>query len=152
MYSIKVKSAIAAPLGSCFGARNVNTVKGGTLRSELESIEEATDAQLIGDLAKSFAQREAGLEKNGTTRRGKQNYKCRVRLWRGEALCGRQFVENPQWKRREKESTGMIDCLWLEKIPLAGIARVLKLSESCLQGYVNDAYKAVPRQVEVTPR
>ena len=26
--------------------------------------------------------------KNGTTRRGKQNYKCRD--------CGRQFVENPQ--------------------------------------------------------
>lgn len=82
--------------------------------------------------------------KNGTTRRGKQNYKCRD--------CGRQFVENPQWKRREKNSTVLIDRLLLEKIPLAGIARVLKLSESWLQGYVNDAYKAVPRQVEVTPK
>jgi insertion element IS1 protein InsB len=82
--------------------------------------------------------------KNGTTRRGKQNYKCRD--------CGRQFVENPQWKRREKDSTVLIDRLLLEKIPLAGIARVLKLSESWLQGYVNQCYKGVPRQVQVTPK
>ena len=84
------------------------------------------------------------IMKNGTTRRGKQNYKCRD--------CGRQFVENPQWKRREKDSTVMIDRLLLEKIPLAGIARVLKLSESWLQGYVNHCYKGVPRQVQVTPK
>ncbi len=82
--------------------------------------------------------------KNGTTRRGKQNYKCRD--------CGRQFVENPQWKRREKDSTAMIDRLLLEKIPLAGIARVLKVSESWLQGYVNQCYKVLPRQVQVTPK
>lgn len=82
--------------------------------------------------------------KNGMTRRGKQNYKCRD--------CGRQFVENPQWKRREKDSTVMIDRLLLEKIPLAGIARVLKLSESWLQGYVNQCYQQVPRQVQVMPK
>jgi insertion element IS1 protein InsB len=84
------------------------------------------------------------IMKNGTTRRGKQNYKCRD--------CGRQFVENPQWKRREKDSTVMIDRLLLEKIPLAGIARGLKLSESWLQGYVNQCYEVVPRQVQVTPK
>jgi len=33
------------------------------------------------------------IMKNGTTRRGKQNYKRRD--------CGRQFVENPQWKPKE---------------------------------------------------
>lgn len=82
--------------------------------------------------------------KNGTTRRGKQNYKCRD--------CGRQFVENPQWKPREKDSTVMIDRLLLEKIPLAGIARVLKLSQSWLQQYVNHCYKVVPRHVQVTPK
>ena len=84
------------------------------------------------------------IMRNGTTRRGKQNYKCRD--------CGRQFVENPQWKRREADSTVMIDRLLLEKIPLAGIARVLKLSESWLQGYVNQCYEKVPRQVQVTPK
>ncbi len=82
--------------------------------------------------------------KNGTTRRGKQNYKCRD--------CGRQFVENPQWKRREPDSTVVIDRLLLEKIPLAGIARVLKLSESWLQQYVNRCYAVVPRQVQVVPK
>ncbi|XHX81214.1 MAG: IS1 family transposase [Stenomitos frigidus ULC029] len=81
------------------------------------------------------------IMKNGTTRRGKQNYKCRD--------CGRQFVENPQWKRREKDSSIMIDRLLLEKIPLAGIARVLKVSKSWLQVYVNQGYKVVPRQVQV---
>ena len=82
--------------------------------------------------------------KNGTTRRGKQNYKCRD--------CGRQFVENPQWKRREPDSTAMIDRLLLEKIPLAGIARVLKLSASWLQRYVNRSYELVPRQIQVMPK
>ena len=84
------------------------------------------------------------IMKNGTTRRGKQNYKCRD--------CSRQFVENPQWKPREKDSTIMIDRLLLEKIPLAGIARVLKLSESWLQGYVNQCYAVVPRHVQVSPK
>ena len=82
--------------------------------------------------------------KNGTTRRGKQNYKCRD--------CGRQFVEHPQWQRREPDSHAMIDRLLLEKIPLAGIARVLKLSESWLQSYVNQRYDTVARQVQVLPK
>ncbi len=51
--------------------------------------------------------------KNGTTRRGKQNYKCRD--------CGRPFVENP-------------------------------LSESWLQGDVNQCAESVPRQVQVVPK
>ena len=40
----------------------------------------------------------------------------------------------------------------LEKIPLAGIARVLKISEPWLQNYVNEKYEAVPRQVTVQPK
>ena len=46
----------------------------------------------------------------------------------------------------------MINRLLLEKIPLAGIARVLKLSESWLQGYVNRCYEVVPRHVQVVPK
>ncbi|WP_428843094.1 IS1/IS1595 family N-terminal zinc-binding domain-containing protein, partial [Sphaerothrix gracilis] len=56
------------------------------------------------------------ISKNGTTRRGKQNYKCRD--------CGRQFVEDPQWKPKDKDTIGLVTLLLLEKIPLAGIARV----------------------------
>lgn len=43
------------------------------------------------------------IMKNGTTRRGKQNYKCRD--------CGRQFVENPQWKPIDPDRKAMIDRL-----------------------------------------
>lgn len=82
--------------------------------------------------------------KNGTTRRGKQNYKCRD--------CGRQFVENPQWQPKDADTNAMIDRLLLERIPLAGIARVLQLSESWLQQYVNQVYETVPQQATVTPK
>lgn len=82
--------------------------------------------------------------KNGRTRRGKQNYKCRD--------CGSQFVENPQWQPISSESQAMIDRLLLEKMPLAGIARVMQVFEDWLQGYVNLYYACVPRQVQVRPK
>jgi IS1 family transposase/transposase-like protein len=84
------------------------------------------------------------ISKNGTTRRGKQNYKCRD--------CGRQFVEAPQWKPKDKDTYGLVDLLLLEKIPLAGIARVSGVSESWLQAYVNDAYDKVERTATVIPK
>jgi insertion element IS1 protein InsB len=79
--------------------------------------------------------------KNGTTRRGKQNHKCRD--------CGRQFVEDPQWQPKDENTSAMINRLLLERIPLAGIARVLQLSESWLQQYVNQVYHTVPQSVTV---
>ena len=84
------------------------------------------------------------IVKNGTTRRGKQNHKCRD--------CGRQFVEAPQWKPKSTDSKAMIDRLLLEKIPLAGIARAMQISEAWLQRYVNAFYQRVPQQVEVMPK
>lgn len=81
------------------------------------------------------------ISKNGTTRRGKQNYKCRD--------CGRQFVEDPQWQPKSKDTFGLINLLLLEKIPLAGIARVALVSDSWLQKYVNDAYTKVVSTVSV---
>jgi hypothetical protein len=39
--------------------------------------------------------------------------------------------------------------LLLEKIPLAGIARVTEVSEPWLQNYVNDKYESVPKQLKV---
>lgn len=82
--------------------------------------------------------------RNGTTRRGKQNYKCRD--------CGRQFVEDPQWKSIDPDRKAMIDCLLLEKIALAGIARVMNLSEDWLQRYVNRCYAQVRQRVQVQPK
>ena len=41
--------------------------------------------------------------KNGRTRLRAQNYKCRD--------CGRQFVEDPQWRMISEETKGIIDRL-----------------------------------------
>lgn len=84
------------------------------------------------------------ISKNGTTRRGKQNHKCRD--------CNRQFVEDPQWKPKDKDTQSLIDLLLLEKIPLAGIARATGVSSSWLQDYVNAFYETVPQEAEVLPK
>ena len=82
--------------------------------------------------------------KNGRIHNGKQNHKCRQ--------CGRQFVENPQQKIISPETKQLIDKLLLEKIPLAGIARVCDVSEPWLQQYVNQKYEATPQQVKVSSK
>lgn len=82
--------------------------------------------------------------KNGRTRHGKQNYKCRD--------CGRQFVKNPQWRMISEETKGIIDRLLMEKLPLVGIARALQISELWVQQYVNQKYKRVEREVQVRPK
>ena len=63
--------------------------------------------------------------KNGQIYNGKQNFKCRD--------CGRQFVQDPQNKSINGATKTLIDKLLLEKMPLAGIARVVDVSEPWLQ-------------------
>ena len=84
------------------------------------------------------------IVKNGRIHNGKQNFKCKA--------YSRQFVDNPQNKRIAQPTKDLIDKLLLEKIPLAGIARVCEVSESRLQDYVNRKYEAVPRQVNVSSK
>jgi DNA-directed RNA polymerase subunit RPC12/RpoP len=84
------------------------------------------------------------ISKNGTTRRGKQNYKCRD--------CNRQFVEDPQWKPKDKDTRAFVNLLLLEKVALAGIARATGVSESWRQGHVNGCYEAVPKAADVGPK
>ena len=79
--------------------------------------------------------------KNGRIHNGKQNFKC--------PKYGRQFVKNPQQKRISQETKALVDKLLLEKIPLAGIARVVGVSEVWLQKYVNQKYQAVAHKVEI---
>gem|GEM_PF-3363810 len=52
----------------------------------------------------------------------------------------------------DRSTIDLIDLILLERIPLAGIARVLSLSESSLQQYVNQLYEQVPQQVDVIPK
>lgn len=84
------------------------------------------------------------IVKNGFIHNGNQNFKCKS--------CNRQFVLDPQNKVIGSETKDLIDKLLLEKISLAGIARVTGVSERWLQTYVNNLYKAVPKEVEVWPK
>ena len=68
--------------------------------------------------------------KNGSLGNGEPKFKCKT--------CGRQFVENPQKKPISDDTKQLIDKRLLERIPLAGIARVVGVSERWLQNYVND--------------
>lgn len=84
------------------------------------------------------------ISKNGTSHRGKQNYKCRD--------CGRQFVEDPQWQPKSKETKALVNRLVHEKIPLAGIARATETSKSWVQGQANATDESVPQTAEVVPK
>ena len=81
------------------------------------------------------------IVKNGSNAVGTPKFFCKS--------CDRQFVENPKQQRISDETKALIDKLLLERIPLAGIARVTGVSERWLQSYVNEKYEAVPRQIEV---
>ncbi len=79
--------------------------------------------------------------KNGSIHNGKQKYMCKS--------CGRQFVQNPEHRVITDETKELINKMLLEKIPLAGIARVTGVSERWLQDYVNELYQKTPCQAHV---
>ena len=79
---------------------------------------------------------------NGQSRHGKQNHRCRD--------CGRQFVIDPAWKAITPEQQVLIDRMLLERISMAGIARVLEICEDTVQRYVNSKSKVTSQQVEVS--
>jgi len=82
--------------------------------------------------------------KNGRTYYGKQRYQCKD--------CKRQYVEGSEYQHISPETWELVDKLLLEKLPLAGIARVTEISESHLQDYVNRKLESVPREAEVMPK
>lgn len=81
------------------------------------------------------------IVRNGINATGKQNYLCKE--------CGRQFVLEPLKSPISDEKKALIDRLLLERLSLAGIARVVQVSESWLQAYVNQKYQETPRQLVV---
>lgn len=82
--------------------------------------------------------------KNGSIHNGQQNHRGKT--------CGRQFVRDPHNTIIDEVTKHLTDKLLLEKIPLAGIARVVEVSEVWLQQYVNPKYQQVERQVRVSPQ
>lgn len=81
------------------------------------------------------------FKKNGRIHNGKQRYLCKE--------CGRQFTPAGTKKTIGNATKAMIDRLLLEKLPLVGIARAVQVSETWLQGYVNEKYEQVEQQVKV---
>ena len=59
------------------------------------------------------------------------------------------LLNTPTQKVIDQETRSLIDRLQLERIPLAGIARAVQVSEPWLLNYVNQKYASVPRQVQV---
>lgn len=59
--------------------------------------------------------------KNGRNHNGKQRFLGQC--------CGRQFVENPETRVISQATKDLIDKLLLERISLAGIARLTGISE-----------------------
>ncbi len=82
----------------------------------------------------------SNVVKNGTIHNGKPKFSCKD--------CGRQFIEKPE-NTIPQDKKDLIDKLLLERIPLAGIARVVGVSERWLQNYVNRKYQEVPRRVDI---
>jgi transposase-like protein len=79
--------------------------------------------------------------KNGFNRLRKQMYRCKE--------CGYQFVLNPSKTAISDETKNLVDKLLLERNSLKGIQRVVGVSASWLQNYVNNKYATTRREVEV---
>ncbi|NCJ08300.1 hypothetical protein GS597_17665 [Synechococcales cyanobacterium C] len=82
--------------------------------------------------------------KNGHIHTGKQRFLCRQ--------YGYQFGEHPTDKRIDQETRELIDRLLLERISMAGIARVVQVSEQWLQDYANLKSAQTQRQAKVQPK
>ena len=84
------------------------------------------------------------IVKYGSMHNKKQKYKCKD--------CGRQFVENPTKKNIYSEKKKLVDILLLERIVLAGIARIVKVYPTWLDDYVNKKYAETPLDVSDKPK
>lgn len=79
--------------------------------------------------------------KNGRIHNGKPKFACRA--------CSRQFVEAPTKRTIGQETRALVDSLLLERVSLAGIVRITKVSPAWLQTYVNRTYAAQAQQASV---
>lgn len=79
--------------------------------------------------------------KNGSTHHKKQKYLCKE--------CGRQFIENPQKKTISESDKKRFKNLLLERISLRGIGRILEISLSSVQKFVNKLYLSISCELKV---
>ncbi len=84
------------------------------------------------------------VKRNGHIHNGKQNYRCKG--------CGRPFVADSTKRYVSEEEREMIDRLLLERISLAGICRVMKVSQLWLLDYVSKLYEQLPDDLHAEQR
>jgi transposase-like protein len=80
--------------------------------------------------------------KNGSTHHKKQKYRCKK--------CLKQFVEKRVKKYISLSTKEMVKKLLLARISWSGIARVLDISLTWLQKFVNNFYRQIPCQVKIS--
>ena len=80
--------------------------------------------------------------RNGLTRHGKQNHKCRD--------CHRQFTLEPKNKPISEETKALIDKLMLERLSLRAIVRITGVSLTWLQSYINGKLRSTPRKLDIS--
>lgn len=81
------------------------------------------------------------IKKNGHIHNGKQNYICKE--------CGRQFVENPNKKIIFDWQRELIKKLFLERISLRGICRVMDVSLTWLIFFFRQITDEIPDDLSV---
>ena len=74
--------------------------------------------------------------RNGPNTAGTPTFRCRA--------CGRRFVTDPQKGPVSDEKRSLIRRLLGERLSLRAIARVVGVSRSWLQEFVNDLYAQTP--------
>src|SRR5579883_1148887 len=74
--------------------------------------------------------------RNGPNTAGTPTFRCRA--------CGRRFVADPQKGPVSDEKRSLIRRLLGERLSLRAIARVVGVSRSWLQEFVNDLYEQTP--------
>jgi insertion element IS1 protein InsB len=79
------------------------------------------------------------IKLNGHTHYGKQNHQCKA--------CGRQFVNDAQHLKQEKRE--LIKKMWLERISLRGICRVVTVRLRWLLDFIASVYEELPDDLNV---
>jgi len=81
------------------------------------------------------------IKKNGHTENGKQNHRCNS--------CGRQFVTDREQKRISEYEKNIVKKLFLEKISLRGICRVMSVSMVWLPDFFRIVTNEIPEDTGI---
>ena len=85
---------------------------------------------------------ETHYKKNGKTHHGKQHYRCR--------RCGREFIQTLEREPVTLEQQALVKKLWLERLSLRRICRVIGVSLDWLLAFLASVYEGLPDHLNVS--